>query len=79
MLKDADVTALMKKAKVIRKLTIDEIANLGAGHIGGAMSIVELLTILYHKWMKVDPKDPMTMSTCSIASQTRRAYTICVV
>ncbi len=58
MLNEAEVTALKKKAKDIRKLTIDEIANLGAGHIGGAMSIVELLTILYHKWMKVDPKDP---------------------
>ena len=58
MLNDAEVTDLKKNAQEIRKLTITEIANLGAGHIGGAMSIVELLTILYHKWMKVDPKDP---------------------
>ncbi len=58
MLNEAEVKALQKKAIDIRKLTIGAIANLGAGHIGGAMSIVELLTILYHKWMQVDPTDP---------------------
>ncbi len=58
MLTDKDVLALEKKAVQIRTLTINEIANLGAGHIGGAMSVVDLLTILYHKWLNVDPKDP---------------------
>lgn len=58
MLTDIEVLELEKKAVQIRILTIKEIANLGAGHIGGSMSIVDLLTILYHKWLNVDPSDP---------------------
>ena len=58
MLTDNEVLELEKKAVQIRILTINEIANLGAGHIGGSMSIVDLLTILYYKWLNVDPKDP---------------------
>ena len=42
----------------IRILTIDAIGNLGVGHIGGAMSIVEVLAVLYMKHLKHDPKQP---------------------
>jgi transketolase len=49
---------LQKIAKEIRKLTIDEIGFLGVGHIGGAMSVVELLTLLYYETMRVDPAKP---------------------
>lgn len=49
---------LEAKAKEIRKKTIDSIGFLGVGHIGGAMSIVEVLTVLYYSKMKVDPKNP---------------------
>lgn len=54
----AEVEALETLAKEIRILTIDEIAHLGIGHIGGAMSVVEILTLLYHRHMRVDPKNP---------------------
>lgn len=49
---------LNDKANEIRKLTIDSIGHLGVGHIGGAMSIVEVLTILYYKCMDIDPANP---------------------
>jgi len=49
---------LKAKAKEIRKLTIEEIGNLGSGHIGGAMSIADILTLLYYHKMKVDPSNP---------------------
>jgi transketolase len=49
---------LKKQAKEIRKLTIEEIATLGTGHIGGSMSIVDLLALLYFHRMKVDPQKP---------------------
>jgi transketolase len=49
---------LEELAREIRKKTIDSIGFLGVGHIGGAMSIVELLTILYFKKMHVDPQNP---------------------
>lgn len=49
---------LKEKAKRIRILTIDAIGRLGVGHIGGSMSIVEVLTILYYRHMNIDPADP---------------------
>lgn len=52
------VSQLEAKAKEIRKLTIDAIGYLGVGHIGGALSIVEVLTMLYYRHMHVDPEEP---------------------
>ena len=50
---------LTEQAREVRKLTIDAIGYLGVGHIGGAMSVVEVLTILYWEHMRnIDPKDP---------------------
>ncbi|GAB1482943.1 transketolase [Treponema sp.] len=49
---------LERRAKEIRKLTIEEIGNLGVGHIGGAMSVVELLALLYFHKMHIDPEQP---------------------
>lgn len=46
------------KCRQIRKDILSEIASIGSGHIGGSLSIVELLVVLYHKHMKVDPKNP---------------------
>jgi transketolase len=31
---------------------------LGIGHIGGALSIVDVLTVLYHKQLRINPQDP---------------------
>ena len=45
-------------AKEIRKLTIDEIGFLGVGHIGGSMSIVDALAVVYHRHLRYDPKNP---------------------
>ncbi len=45
-------------AKEIRRLTVDCIASLGQGHIGGSLSVVDVLTILYYKHMNIDPKNP---------------------
>ena len=49
---------LKNQAKEIRKMTIEEIATLGSGHIGGSMSIVDLLALLYFHRMKTDPQKP---------------------
>jgi transketolase len=56
---DKEIESYLKKqAKEIRKMTIEEIATLGTGHIGGAMSIVDILALLYFHRMKVDPQKP---------------------
>lgn len=49
---------LDNKCKEIRKLILKEIGTLGVGHIGGSLSMVELLVVLYEKHMKIDPKNP---------------------
>ena len=58
MLDNETLLMLKTKAVRLRELTIREIAHLGSGHIGGSMSIIEILTYLYHQAMNVDPADP---------------------
>jgi transketolase len=52
------IQELEQKAKEIRKLTIQAFGSLGEGHVGGALSIVEVLTILYFRYMRIDPENP---------------------
>lgn len=49
---------LHKKANEIRMETIRCIGQLGVGHIGGSLSLAELLAVLYFSKMKVDPSNP---------------------
>lgn len=48
------VKMLQEKAKEIRKLTLQTIGELGVGHIGGALSLCEVLSVLYFDAMNVD-------------------------
>ena len=56
-MKSDELEKLKKKASEIRKQTIDAIGYFGLGHLGGAMSIVEVLTLLYYRYIETDPKD----------------------
>lgn len=49
---------LIQTAKEIRRLTFECIASFGSGHIGGSLSIVDVLTVLYFDQMNIDPKNP---------------------
>lgn len=49
---------LQEKADKIRKLTIEMIGRLGVGHIGGSMSIVEVLTAIFYETGKMDATKP---------------------
>lgn len=51
------VKELEMLAAQIRLETFKELINLGFGHVGGAMSIVDLLAVLYGGIMNVDPED----------------------
>ncbi len=53
-----DSKELKQHALAIRALTIEEIGFFGSGHIGGSMSIVEVLTYLYFCAMRIDPQNP---------------------
>ena len=49
---------LEKLAVKIRIATVEEFKARGFGHIGGSLSMVDALTVLYGSVMNVDPKDP---------------------
>ena len=49
---------LKDTAREIRCDVIHSIAHLGVGHIGGCLSVVELMTVLYFEAMNIDPKNP---------------------
>lgn len=49
---------LVDVAKRIRKDTVRTIAGIGSGHIGGSLSIADVLAVLYFEKMNVDPKNP---------------------
>ena len=50
--------ALEKKAHELRLLTLDTTKWAGSGHIGGGMSALDVMTVLYHKYMNIDVKNP---------------------
>jgi transketolase len=58
MLQEQKLRELEKFALTIRIETLKMLGNLGFGHLGGSMSIVELLSVLYGHEMNIDPKNP---------------------
>ena len=48
----------MKAAAEIRKGCIRALAAAGSGHIGGSMSLAEILAVLYTDILNIDPKNP---------------------
>ena len=57
-----EIHELKRIARDVRVLTLSSIAHLGVGHVGGAMSVVDILTYLYYKEMKTDPSNPRDLS-----------------
>lgn len=49
---------LMALAKEARCHTIKMIGGIGVGHVGGAMSIIDVLTYLYYREMHIHPEEP---------------------
>src|SRR5665648_3089 len=47
-----------KKANIIRRYIIEMISNAEGGHIGGALSIADIMAVLYFHILKVDPENP---------------------
>ena len=42
----------------IRSETIKMISKIGVGHVGGCLSIADVMACLYGGMMKIDPKNP---------------------
>lgn len=52
----------MTLAKEIRKQTLKMIYNAKASHIGGALSMADILAVLYNNVINIDPSDPQNIN-----------------
>jgi transketolase len=52
------LTDITRFARDIRVETLKSLTQLGFGHYGGSMSVVETLAVLYGDVMRIDPSDP---------------------
>jgi transketolase len=55
---DLSIPELEKMAKQLRRDVITMIATAGSGHPGGSLSAADIVTALYFKVMRHNPKDP---------------------
>lgn len=53
-----DGRALTEHAQRVRELIVDMCANPEGGHLGGSMSMTEILVTLYHSVLRLDPGEP---------------------
>lgn len=53
-LSKAEWLSLEEKVHELRMLTLETTRWAGSGHIGGGMSALDLMTVLYHKYMRID-------------------------
>ncbi len=55
VLSTIELEELEKTAKRLRREIIKMIYQAGSGHPGGALSVLDILVVLYYKIMKIDP------------------------
>jgi len=55
---EEQVVSLREKCREIRYSLMDMLGDLGMGHVGGCLSIVEALVTVYYAHMRIDPADP---------------------
>ncbi|MBR5152575.1 MAG: transketolase [Clostridia bacterium] len=55
---DVQVKELQIHATNVRKMALEAVYSANSGHPGGSLSAADILTYLYGKEMRVDPKDP---------------------
>jgi len=58
MLTKEEHNKLLETARTIRHLIIDTTMKAGGAHVGGGMSALDIMVMLYFKYMNVDPADP---------------------
>lgn len=58
MLNDTQRKELKRFSKQTQMEIVKMISHIPAGHIGGSLSITDVLSVLYNKQMKIDPKNP---------------------
>lgn len=59
-LTESEIKELERVSHQIRKDIVDVTGWAGGAHIGGALSVVDILVILYFKYLNVDPNRPQS-------------------
>ncbi len=54
----AEKQKLQDTARELRLTVIDVMAWSGGAHVGGSLSCMDILTILYFKYLRIDPENP---------------------
>ena len=49
---------LDNRSKYLRQIIVQSLIGGGRGHMGSAMSLVEILRVLYDEFIKINPKKP---------------------
>lgn len=57
-MEQTNIKELQALAVRIRMAALEAIHSIGSGHVGGALSIADVLAVLYGREMKYDPKNP---------------------
>ena len=57
-MKITDIKELEMLSNNIRKGIIEEVYSAQSGHPGGALSIADILTVLYFNQMNINPQEP---------------------
>jgi transketolase len=58
MLSDKEFRELSQTAQKLRKKAVEITMKAGGAHIGGGLSMIDMLTLLFFKYMNIDPKNP---------------------
>ncbi len=58
MLAQEEYKELLQTARTIRHSIIDTTMKAGGAHIGGGMSALDIMVMLYFKYMNIDPQSP---------------------
>ena len=58
MMEESKKKELQRFSKKTQMEIVKMISHVPAGHIGGSLSLTDLLSVLYNKQMKIDPKNP---------------------
>jgi len=57
-LSNREIEKLKKIAKKLRMNVLKMVTNAGSGHLGGSLSAAEIITALFFKKMRLNPKNP---------------------
>ena len=58
LIREEDIILYKENAKKARRLALDAVKSAGNGHLGGIMSIMDTLSVLYSGVMNIDPENP---------------------